>query len=158
MARPPCCRIEPARLEAGQERFEGEFGLGDRPEPAFFHVQSDGPMLSRYRRDERAQDGAAVRMVVLEAAIRDEVLAWFIRSGSSGPRTVIDASKTNVRSSRSRPLTSGLDRNRSVTRRWPSSVEVLQLDDFEVGREADLLEDLRVFQQDQPRREWRQRH
>ena len=65
---------ELAGPEAGQERFEGEFGLGDRPEPALLHIQSDGPVLSRYRRDERAQDGAAVRMVVLEAAIRDEFL------------------------------------------------------------------------------------
>ena len=37
---------------------------------------------------------------------------------------------------RSRPLTSGPVRSRSVTRRWPSTVVALELDDFVVGREA----------------------
>ncbi len=34
-------------------------------------------MLSRYRLDERAQDGAAIWMVVLVVAIRVEALEWF---------------------------------------------------------------------------------
>src|SRR5262245_13034400 len=81
--------VGPARPEAGQKRFEPELSLGDRPEPAFFHVQSDGPMLSRYRRDGRAQDGAAVRMVSLEPAIRDEALEWGFVVDRAGHEQVI---------------------------------------------------------------------
>ena len=131
--------VGPARPEAGQERFERKLGLGDRPEPAFFHVQSDGPMLSRYRLDERAQDGAAVRMVVLVVAIRVEALEWFSVVDRADHEQVI-----RVEDERKILSVAALDLWTCPQPERHEAVAVdgrgVELDDFVVGREAELLE------------------
>ncbi len=138
-----------AGSEVGQERFQGEFGVGNRPEAALLHVQSDGPFLIRYRPDERAEDGAAVRMVVRESAIRGRAPLWISEVDRADHEQVI-----RVEDEGFVILTAALDFRNCPQPERHQAVAVdgrcIELDDFVVGRGTDFPEILRVFEQDRP--------